>query len=177
MYEHFNPFGLADAWWQQILMLVVASILGFIIGYISKVREIDDLEDELAELDAAVDDCHSRTRKILETPVISEEKSLAVPLAAVVPVTVADLKIDDLKIVEGIGPKIEKLLNEAGINTFDDLANTSPDRIKDILTAAGSRFQMHEPSTWPEQAAYARDERWEELKVWQEQLKGGKTNQ
>ncbi|MCB0660779.1 MAG: hypothetical protein KDC04_07580, partial [Saprospiraceae bacterium] len=44
---------------------------------------------------------------------------------------------DDLKAVEGIGPKIEGLLHDAGINTWRALSETSADRIKHILDQAG----------------------------------------
>ncbi len=81
---------------------------------------------------------------------------------------------DDLKIVEGIGPKIEELCNAAGIMTFADLAATTPERIKEILEAAGPRFQMHDPSTWPKQSELARDGKFDELKKWQDELNKGK---
>ncbi len=84
------------------------------------------------------------------------------------------VKKDDLKIVEGIGPKIEELFNTAGIYSFDDLAQTSVEQLKAILDRAGSRFQIHDPSTWPRQSELARDGKWEELKKWQEELNKGK---
>lgn len=84
------------------------------------------------------------------------------------------VKKDDLKIVEGIGPKIEELFNNAGIYTFAQLADTSVEKMKAILDAAGSRFQIHDPSTWGEQSALARDGRWNELKKWQDELYKGK---
>ena len=81
---------------------------------------------------------------------------------------------DDLKIVEGIGPKIEILCHQQGIFTFNDLANTPVESLKTMLAKAGSRYQMHDPSTWPEQASLAREGRWDELKQWQEKLYKGK---
>ncbi len=81
---------------------------------------------------------------------------------------------DDLKKIEGIGPKIAELLQQAGIRTFADLANTSPDRIREILEAAGNRYKMHDPSTWPQQARLAAEGKWDELKALQDQLHGGK---
>jgi large subunit ribosomal protein L17 len=83
-------------------------------------------------------------------------------------------KADDLKIVEGIGPKIEELLHAAGILTFDQLANASYDTVKEILNNAGSRYTMHDPTTWGNQAALARDGKMDELKKLQDELKGGK---
>jgi large subunit ribosomal protein L15 len=81
---------------------------------------------------------------------------------------------DDLKIIEGIGPKISDLLISAGIVSFADLAATPSEKVKEILEAAGSRFAMHDPSTWGQQATLARDGKWDELKALQDNLNGGK---
>lgn len=81
---------------------------------------------------------------------------------------------DDLKKVEGIGPKIEGLLNDAGIVTFAQLASADEGKLREILEAAGSRYKMHDPATWTKQASLAADGKWEELKQLQEELKGGK---
>ena len=83
-------------------------------------------------------------------------------------------KADDLKIVEGIGPKIEQLLKEGGINNWEELAAAQVTRIQEILDAAGSRYQMHDPSTWPAQAKFAVEGKWEELKEYQDMLIGGR---
>ncbi|MFZ1704999.1 MAG: 30S ribosomal protein S1 [Saprospiraceae bacterium] len=83
-------------------------------------------------------------------------------------------KGDDLKKIEGIGPKIQELLNNDGIMTFAEMAETDASKIKDILSAAGSRYQMHDPTTWPMQAGLAAEGKWDELKTWQENAKGGK---
>ena len=83
-------------------------------------------------------------------------------------------KQDDLKIVEGIGPKIEQLLHEGGITTWLGLSEAPVERLKEILDAAGSRYQIHDPSTWPAQAKFAHEGRFEELKEWQDMLDGGK---
>lgn len=82
---------------------------------------------------------------------------------------------EDLKIVEGIGPKIEQLLKNGGIKTWRDLAGTSVDRLKSILDAAGDRYRIHDPGTWPEQAQLAADGDWEKLKEYQDFLEGGRT--
>lgn len=83
-------------------------------------------------------------------------------------------KPDDLKIVEGIGPKIEQLLKEGGITNWEELAAAPVDRLKEILEAAGSRYQIHDPSSWPAQAKFAAEGRWEDLKDYQEMLIGGR---
>lgn len=82
--------------------------------------------------------------------------------------------VSKLTIVEGIGPKIQQLLNNPGIKNLDQLATASPIDLKDILVNAGTRFQMHDPSTWAAQAKLAAAGKMDELKVLQEELKGGK---
>jgi predicted flap endonuclease-1-like 5' DNA nuclease len=81
---------------------------------------------------------------------------------------------DDLKVVEGIGPKIELLLHGAGIHSFAELAETSAEQLKEVLTKAGDRFRMHDPSTWPEQARLAAEGDMAKLKNYQEFLSGGR---
>lgn len=81
---------------------------------------------------------------------------------------------DELKRLEGIGPKIQSLLYEAGINTFKQLSETSIEKIKEILLSAGERYRIHDPSSWPQQAALAADGKWEELKELQKNLLSGK---
>lgn len=80
-------------------------------------------------------------------------------------------KADDLKKIEGIGPKIAETLTAAGIATFADLAKSTPAAISEII--AGVRGN-HVTDTWPEQAQLAADGKWDELKTWQDELDGGK---
>lgn len=83
-------------------------------------------------------------------------------------------KQDDLKAVEGIGPKIEGLLHDAGIKTWRALADSSVDAIQGILNAAGDRYKLADPGTWPKQAELAADGKWDELREYQDFLQGGK---
>ncbi len=83
-------------------------------------------------------------------------------------------KLNDLKIIEGVGPKIEQLLKEGGIDTWEALAAASEERLQEILEAAGPRYQMHNPSTWPAQAKFAAEGKWDELKEYQDMLIGGR---
>ena len=81
--------------------------------------------------------------------------------------------LNDLTIVEGIGPKIKELLNGAGIVSWNKLSQTDPADIKNILSEAGPRYQMHNPSSWPKQAKLAAEGQWEELEKLQDHLEGG----
>ncbi len=86
----------------------------------------------------------------------------------------AAAKKDNLRKIEGIGPKIEKLLNEDGVVTFAQLAKSKISFLKAVLEKAGSRFKMHNPSTWAEQAKLAAAGDWTNLEKLQEELNGGK---
>ena len=81
---------------------------------------------------------------------------------------------DDLVKIEGIGPKINAILAKAGITTFQQLADTSADRLKELLAAAGSRFASHDPTTWPEQAKLAAAGDWDAFKKLTDELVAGK---
>jgi len=81
---------------------------------------------------------------------------------------------DDLTLIEGIGPKINSLLNQGGIYTFGQLAAAGADLVRGILEAAGPRYRLADPSTWAEQAALARDGQWDALKAVQDSLRAGR---
>ena len=80
-------------------------------------------------------------------------------------------KADDLKKIEGIGPKIAETLVAAGIATYADLAKAKPAKISEIIEGVRGN---HVPDTWPQQAKLAADGKWDELKVLQDKLDGGK---
>lgn len=79
-----------------------------------------------------------------------------------------------LQKVEGIGPKIADILIKNGIPNLASLADSSVGRVQEILHAAGKRYQLADPSTWIEQAMLGAQDKWDELKALQEQLKGGR---
>lgn len=89
-------------------------------------------------------------------------------------VEVDDPKLNDLKLVEGIGPKIEELLKKEGIANLAVLANCTAEFIKAILDKDGERFRLADPSTWPKQAQMAVEGKWDRLQEFQDFLKGGK---
>ncbi len=90
------------------------------------------------------------------------------------PAAAKAVKADDLKKIEGIGPKIADLLIADGIVTFADLAAAPVERVQSILDAAGPRYKIHNPTTWSKQAQLAADGKWDELKTLQDELNGGK---
>lgn len=80
---------------------------------------------------------------------------------------------DNLRRIEGIGPKLSSVLQEAGITTFVGLANVTADELRQILDDAGIG-RISDPSTWPEQARLAAQGDWEGLEALQDELKGGR---
>ena len=117
---------------------------------------------------------------VVETPVAVEavaaveETPVVVEAVAAVEETPIAVAADDLKKIEGIGPKIEELFHNAGITTFAQLSETSVETMEAILTEAGPRFSTHNPGTWAQQAGLAAAGKWDELKAWQDELDGGK---
>jgi predicted flap endonuclease-1-like 5' DNA nuclease len=84
----------------------------------------------------------------------------------------APVKPDDLKVIEGIGPKISSVLQAAGLATFKQLAGADVSHLDQILKNEGLR--LADPSTWPDQAKLAAEGKWEQLKTLQDSLKGGR---
>lgn len=84
----------------------------------------------------------------------------------------ANVSPDDLIKIEGIGPKVAKVLQEAGITTFDALANANPQNVQRVLDEAG--LQMMNPEGWIEQARLAAGGDWDGLERLQGELKGGR---
>ncbi len=80
---------------------------------------------------------------------------------------------DDLEKIEGIGPKINQILANAGITTFAQLAETPVDRLKELLAGAGPRYAGRDPGTWPEQARLAAAGDWDAFKQLTDELVAG----
>ncbi len=82
-------------------------------------------------------------------------------------------KGDDLTKIEGVGPKAAEALSNAGLETFAKVAKAKADKMKEILTEASSRLAHLDTTSWSKQAKMAADEKWDELKAWQDSVKGG----
>ena len=133
---------------QMMLCLLLAALFGFIIGWALRSMAC---QKKIAELEAAWAD------------------RLAAASAGGAPV-----EKDDLKRIEGIGPRIEKMLNDDQIFTWAELADAPVERLKGLLRRGGDRYRMHDPKSWPDQAKLAAEGRWEELKELQDILQGGR---
>ncbi|WP_420642903.1 helix-hairpin-helix domain-containing protein [Candidatus Leptofilum sp.] len=137
--------------------------------------EADDHHSPALHSEPHGGDVHHEETTITESPAPTEELApmLAAKSAAVPAVEVELIEPDDLKKIEGIGPKIEGVLHEAGIFTFVGLAAATVEHLEKIVREdAGIRVAF--PDTWPEQAQLAAAGEWEKLEVLQDDLKGGR---
>ena len=175
-----------------IVVILISGFLGFLIAWFWRTKkhkeELENCEskyddtikqknNDINELKAELDECKKNvkagggSKSVSQNP---DEPSFDADTAAKV-LGYKKVMQDDLKIIEGIGPKIEEILKKNGIDTWKKLSEAKPDEIKKILIEkGGERFKMHDPSTWPKQAELAYKGKWEELKKWQDQLNGGK---
>ncbi len=85
----------------------------------------------------------------------------------------AKAKSDDLTKIEGIGPKAAEALVANGMKTYAELADADAEKVKEILSEASSTLAHLDPTSWPKQAKMAADGKWDELKEWQDSVKGG----
>ena len=84
------------------------------------------------------------------------------------------VRFNDLTVVEGIGPKIADLLLTAGIKTWWQLHQADPEHLRRVLAEAGPRFQVQDPTTWPEQAGLLARGQWQQFTLLADRLKGGR---
>ena len=177
-----------------LLVGLICAVLGYLLGKLfgSSVNLNADANGN-ASLQAELDECRKKSAQLLadynalkasnsastqrsgfvaDAPAAAE--SLPFNADAAFAVLGKKIKQDDLKIVEGIGPKIEELFHGAGIKTWKALSETSVDKCNQILHDAGPRFTIHNPGTWPKQCLLAYEGKWQELKDWQDSLDGGK---
>lgn len=141
-------------------------------------KEIEEEEDILADEsfeDDGDDDSSEDDGDLGESPeniAISDDDDDELPVEKV-PAKAKKPSTQDLTKIEGIGPKAAEVLIKAGIGTYAALADSTPDQIREILTAAGSSFTHLDPTSWPKQAVMAASGSWDELKAWQDSVIGG----
>lgn len=121
-------------------------------------------ETKTAEADKA--ETAATETAVAEAPAAAVEEKAEAP-------AVEEREVDDFTKIEGIGPKINQIMIDGGVTTYAAMAYAKPEQLKDILAAAGNRYKMHNPTTWPQQAKLAEEGKWDELKKLQDELNGG----
>jgi predicted flap endonuclease-1-like 5' DNA nuclease len=168
-----NPFSRPVAITEMLVLLMAAAFIGWLLARLITNRNIAALEQDIEETKLNLADCRSKWQDEHNySPFV--RVSLNTPPVHTGAIRPAVSKRDNLKLIEGIGPKVEELMNNAHIFTFEQLSNSSSAQLLEILRKAGQNFQMHDPTTWPEQASLAREGKWTELEILKGKLKGGK---
>jgi predicted flap endonuclease-1-like 5' DNA nuclease len=160
-----------------LVVLIIAALLGFFIGYLIQkykyTKKCHELENEIARLKSEADKCLQEKNSLK-----AELKAkFGVPFDANAAAAAFGTKVaeNDLAIVEGIGEKIDAILKSRGVDTWFKLSRMTDIEIKDILTSEGGpAYNIHDPKTWPMQALLACEGQWAKLKVYQEKLLAGK---
>ncbi len=170
-------------WLIPLLTGLICGILGYLIGKSSSTTidnsdELNTWKDENAKLLAGLNTCNDKL--IAATTVAA---------AAIIPVIEKEppfdanaaktgmgktIKKDDLKVIEGIGPKIEGMFQDGGIKTWKALSETAVARCQEILNGGGDRYKVHDPSSWPMQGKMCYEGKWTELAKWQDEHDHGK---
>ena len=78
--------------------------------------------------------------------------------------------VDDLKKINGVGPKMAEVLNNAGYKTFSQLAQANIEDLKKVLAEAGSRYRNFDPTPWVTQAKLAAANNWKGLEAWKKKV-------
>lgn len=138
--------------------------------------KVMSLEGEVTGLRFRLEKCESDMAVAMSSVNAAPDLATAsaAPIFMAATMVAEPVSADDLKVVEGIGPKIEQLCNGIGVRTFAELAATPVDRLQQMLDDAGPAYRTADPATWPHQAQLAAEGKWDELKTYQDFLIGGK---
>lgn len=115
----------------------------------------------------------SSTKKTAKKAASKKTETTADAPKKAAPKKATKAKADDLKKIEGAGPKAAEALVNAGLDTFAKVAKTDAAKLSEILSEASSRLSHIVTDTWPKQAGLAAEGKWDELKELQDRLDGG----
>jgi len=142
----------------------------------AKQKEIDDAQTKLEAEAAAKKEAEEKAQKEAEEKVAAPVKSESADSDHGASTVKSDSDESDhgtgvdLTKIEGIGPKIAEVLAQNGITTFAQLADAKDEDTQEMIKDVRGN---HQAGTWNEQAALARDGKWDELKELQDKLDGG----
>lgn len=118
-------------------------IFGLLYGWVIKIafdriyrdNEIEDIRNENASLKDYIRTLETQLQpKSLESKSVKQAAARSQPQPVEAPApTQTKSKKDDLKVIKGIGPAIEKKLNQAGVHTFAALAELTVKELENIL--------------------------------------------
>lgn len=153
-----------------LIALIIAAILGFLIGYFLRKPKTIVKEVSKGTGRAEPGEVSGAAHRTEPADVMPDFDAKAARAALG-----KNIALNDLKIVEGIGPVIEGILKKNNIDTWKKLAGSNKETISSILLAeGGEKYRIHDPGSWPRQAELAYKGNWGELKKLQDELMGGR---
>jgi predicted flap endonuclease-1-like 5' DNA nuclease len=161
-----------------IIIVLVALGLGILIGWLIWGRQANSQGERIRELEGTLSRRESRIKDLeadaeaAKAQAAEQEASLQAAQAALQEAEAAAAAPDDLTQIEGIGPKVQQLLQGAGIRTYAQLAGAALESLTELVRSAG--MAMMDPTSWPQQAKLAAEGKLEELAKLQDELKGGR---
>lgn len=180
-------------WLIPVIVGIICGIFGYLIGKGSTAvddtsTEIESLQLKINKLQTDLDACHKKvadTGKSEKTATTSSTsatsfsggvatKSITFDANSAKAVFGKNITLDDLKVIEGIGPKIESMFRDSGIKTWKAVSEASVADCQKVLDKGGKRYQIHDPASWPMQARMCYEGKWTDLMKWQEEHKHGK---
>ncbi|MBT8302102.1 MAG: hypothetical protein KJO63_12270 [Maribacter sp.] len=177
-------------WLIPIIIGLLCAYFGYLLGK-GKSTTIDNsadlklLKDKNAKLQTDLDACKGKlsagtakagvsSKTAPSSSLTAAETGVAFNAAAAKAALGKTVKQDDLKIVEGIGPKISEMFSATGIKTWKALSDISVAECQKVLDGGGNRYKVHDPASWPMQAKMAYEGKWAELAKWQDEHNHGK---
>jgi predicted flap endonuclease-1-like 5' DNA nuclease len=161
---------------DDIIILILVFFCMALLWYLSKNYELKILKKiEKNKVAKIIEPARNATHSVAGGPARNATHNVAGGPARNATHNVAggEERLDDLTLIEGIGPKIKELLYSNNIKSFEKLSRTNTLYLQNMLDEAGNSFNMANPKTWPEQARLAHESRWEELDEYQNELYGG----
>ena len=81
------------------------------------------------------------------------------------------VRFNDFTTIQGIGPAIAQLLIGRGLTTWWSLAHADIDLLRSMLAEAGPKYQVHDPTSWPQQARLLANGQWEKFRTLRDALR------
>ena len=166
-------------WLVPLLVGVLCAVFGYLLGknggkgsdHAANLKLLQEqntrLQSELAACNQKLASGATAMSSFIAAPIPFDRKAARAAFGKRV-------KEDDLKVVEGIGPKISGLFHNYNIKTWKALSETSVAKCQEVLDSGGEKYKIHDPASWPMQAKMCYENKWKELHKWQEEHKHGK---
>ena len=170
--EHMNIW----CWLIPLAVGLICGFFGYLIGRGSdpKVDYKAEIKQLKADREKARADLSKCEQKLAAGSAMNHQDYVDFDPAEAREVMGKAVKLNDLTLVEGIGPKIRSLFHNYEIKTWRELAETPVAKCQEVLDSGGDRYKIHDPSSWPMQAKMAAEGKWKALAKWQHEHKHGK---